>query len=100
MNIKNSIIFKEWESSTEYLANFFAKKYFGIDAETWWVGDEIGGTFVINDHYFSVTDITDFLRYSYTIKNMFDYYDYALEEAMEKRNPINIKHWRKRIVEN
>jgi hypothetical protein len=86
----------EWELSTDILAKAFVQKYFGEDAtEEWWVSDDIGGVYVINDYFFSVHDIVDFLKYDYSTKKMFEYYDYALKLATKEETPINIKNWKK-----
>lgn len=85
----------DWELSTDILAKTFAKKHFGEDvSEEWWISDEIGGVYVINDYFFSVQDIADFLKYDYSTKKMFEYYDYALKLAEEKELPINIRNYK------
>jgi hypothetical protein len=91
---KNQVYFKEWEATTNHLAFQFALKYFGKDADYWWIADEIGGVFCIADYFFNVMDMADFLRYNYTRKAMFEYYDYALKCHEKSKSPINIKTWR------
>ncbi len=85
----------KWEEETDKLAKEFAKKYFGKDVEEWWVSDEIGGVYYINDRFFNIQDMVDFIKYRYTSDQMFEYYDYALDLAMEEKTPINIKNWKK-----
>ena len=94
-----------WEAETNNLAKLFEKKYFGMDTESWWVAGTIGDTYYINDRFFNLSDMVDFLRYKYSAKDMFDYYDYHLDFEMEqseknpkmndKQYPINIKNWKK-----
>ncbi len=82
---------KNWEKSSQELAEYFVKKYFGKleDFDCYWVADEIGGVLVINDYFFNLSSMIDFIRYKYKEKQMFDYYHYSIEED----SPINIKNW-------
>lgn len=91
----------EWEDSTDDLVNYFISKYFGNfeDSEHWWVADEIGGVLYVNDYWFSVSDIVDFIRYKYSKKMMFKYYDYKLEYGSKEKHSkndylINIKSYK------
>ena len=93
---------KDWERATENLAQYFARRYFIDDfceddePEMWWVADEIGGVLHINDHFFNLKDIVDFIRYDYSKKKMFEYYEYALDcRTKEKDYIINIKNYKK-----
>jgi len=94
-------ILKQWEAITEELTNQFVKKHFGKSASYYFIGDEIGGTIEVCDSFFSLDDIVGFMRYKYTSKQMFDYYDERLEKAMieedeeEKKVMPNIKNWKK-----
>ena len=85
-----------WEMVTQSLVEAFTLKYFGKDVESWWVADEVGGVLFINDYFFNLRDITDYIRYYYPKEKMFEYYDYALKCAERgKSNPsINIKNFR------
>lgn len=82
---------KQWEAETQELVEAFADYYFGSERELWWVSDEVGGVVFINDFWFSLSDIVDFVRFGYSKTDMFKYYDYAMECAEEKSRPINIK---------
>lgn len=96
--MKNNIKLKEWEKTTNQLANYFVKKYFGKAAShVYWVADCIGDIFCVNDYFFSIDDIIWFLRCDYTEEALFDYYDYRLTEQMKEPAGIviNIKNWRK-----
>jgi hypothetical protein len=85
---------KEWERACNNLAHNFQVKYFGNGAESYWVADDIGGIFFINDYFFGMNDIVDFIKYGYGIKDMFTYYDFCLEERKRGRDPrFNIKTW-------
>lgn len=96
--MKNKSIFlKEWERETENLAQFFCAKYFrNSHPEMWWVAGIIGGVLHINDYFFNLSDIVDFIRYDYTEKKMFEYYEYRMNEKVVFHNsPINIKNYLK-----
>ena len=85
---------KSWEYSTNNLAEYFFARYFGNGAESYWIADDIGGVFVIADYFFNLSDMVDFIKYSYPKDKMFEYYDYALNLAEQGNNPpINIKNW-------
>jgi hypothetical protein len=90
----DQVIFS-FEMEADLLARYFARRYFGKDTEEWWVADEIGGVYYINDRFFNVQDMVDFIKYKYSADKMFEYYDYALDLAMEGKTPINIKNWKK-----
>lgn len=89
--------FLKWEQATDELARQFALKYFGKDYDLWWIADEIASIACINDDYFfDVKDMADFLRYNYTKKSMFEYYQYAIDwyENADDDSKLNIKNWR------
>lgn len=92
---KKSNHLKNWEVVTDQLAEYFAYLYFGTDTETWWVAGNIGSVYYINDRFFSAQDMVDFIKYKYSAKKMFEYYDYALDLAMEEKIPINIRNYKK-----
>lgn len=79
-----------------FLSALFVEKYFGKNIwaqNIWWVDDEIGSVLHINDYYFSLKYIIDFLEYKYTRKQMFEYYYYVLN--LEEKTPICIRDWNK-----
>ena len=86
---------KNWEFATNKLTESFVRKYFDSQADQWWVADEVGGVFHVNDYFFSLSDMVDFIRHRYSVDHMFEYYDYRLEIAEKDRSelPINIKNW-------
>jgi hypothetical protein len=86
----------DWEKASDNLANFFAKKYFGKDVEQWWVGDCTGDVYYINDRFFSISDMVDFIRHKYSAKMMFEYYDQKLAcDMKDKEWRYNIKNYKK-----
>ena len=91
-------ILRNWEKATQELINYFLKKYFtekDYEPDWYWIADEIGGTLFVNDYFFNLEDIVQFLRYEYTAKDMFAYYDYALDNAKKNKILINIQNWKK-----
>jgi hypothetical protein len=104
MTAAEQVIFS-WELETDLLARYFAKRYFGKDVEEWWLADEVSGVYCIGDYFFNLEDMVDFIRYKYTAKDMFAYYDYSLDfqekeyernpKLVNKMHPINIKNWKK-----
>jgi hypothetical protein len=88
---------KEYDEICTRIGIIFAKKYFGLDCEYWWVADESGGVMHINDYFFNMEDMIDYMKYKYTSKKMFEHYDYALEELTVDRSPINIRNYKKLI---
>ena len=86
---------KKLEDSIQALTDYFVTKYFGKGTEdVYWIADDIGGVLHVNDYFFSLSDIIEFLKYGYTTKQMFDYYDYRMILG-DQDAPINIKNWRK-----
>jgi len=92
-----------YEDACNDLLKTFIRKYFLSDGlkhdelEYWWVADRIGEVAFINDYFFNMTDIVDFLRCKYTRDEMSAYYEYSLK--FQERNlgtdkkPKNITHW-------
>jgi len=80
---------------------YFIIKYFGKleDIDYWWVADEVGGVLSVNDYFFNLRDMIDFVRHNYSKKMMFEYYDYALDYYMKKNHKktdylININNYK------
>jgi len=88
-----------WEVKTHLLAEYFVKRYFGKpdDVEHWWVADDIGGVLSVADYFFSLSDIVAFIKYKYTRKQLFEYYEYRTDLGMKKKPelPICIRDWKK-----
>jgi len=85
-----------YEEVCDLVARKFAKKYFGKDADYYWIADEIGGVIEIADRFYSITDMVEFIRYKYSAKMMFRYYDEKLDADMKgKEFPYNIYSYKK-----
>lgn len=88
----------KWNIATHELANLFNTIYFDGDAEQYWVADEVGGCLSIADYFFNASDIVDFLKYDYSKKMMFEYYDYRLKCAEDKAEyTVCIRDYKKGI---
>ena len=95
--MKNKIT-QEWENATMDLTEYFINKYFGKSKsiESYWIADDIGGCLVVNDYFFNLGDIVDFIKYRYTPTKMFEYYDYALKaHELGAEYVVNIKNYKK-----
>jgi len=90
-NMNNKL--QKLEEEIQEFANYFVERYFDIeDPEVWWVAKDVGGVLFVNDYFFDLQTMIDFVRYNYSEKEMFDYYDYALKKP--KPN-FNIKTYKK-----
>lgn len=93
--MKRNIRLENWEKETENLKDYFIARYFDTPVDVYWVNSEIGGVLVINDYFFSLQDIVDYIKYDYSKKKMFERYDYVLRCMEDNRVIINIKHYKK-----
>lgn len=91
----NNEFLKSWEYATKNLAEYFSARYFGNGAEMYWVADDIAGVLFINDYFFNLSDMVDFIRYDYSKEKMFEYYEYSLECSDKKENPVCIRDYKK-----
>ena len=94
----------DWENATSELAYAFINHYFGKDEDQdwYWVADNIGDVLFVNDRFFNVSDLVDFIKYNYSKSQMFGYYDYRLElyekNSKKDSNPIIcIRDWKRLI---
>jgi len=85
---------QRWINETKKLGDLFVVHYFGRDAESYWIADDIGGVLYVNDYFFNLSDIFAFLRYRYSKNKMFEYYEYQMKCIEDKKIPINIKSYR------
>ena len=91
--MKNDLI-TQFEIISEQIAKYFCDKYFK-SSDYYWIGKKIGSMLNINDYYFSLEDMLDYMRHEYTPKQMFEHYDYALEERSVDKYPICIRDYKK-----
>lgn len=95
--MKKDEILTSWKNETQKLTNYFIERYYGFNFEPdcYWVANEIGGILYINDSFFSLDDICNFIRYNYSKKEMFEYYDLRLKDQIKDKPFPNIENWRK-----
>ncbi len=85
---------KALEREIENFKFNFLTKYFKEATDVYWVADEVGGVLFVNDYFFSLQDMMDFIKYGYPVKKMFEYYDYRLLNVEQGGSPpYNIKNW-------
>ena len=82
---------KNWEKATQELADKFVRKYYGKDADSGWVSNEIGDVFVVADHYWNVGDMVDALRFNCSEERLFEWYDLSVDAGMEGRHFQNLR---------
>ena len=68
----------------------FTIKYFGKDAECWWVNDEIGTIFYVNEHWFSFEDMLFCICKNISSKKLFECYS-KFEEQIDTDNQLESK---------
>jgi len=90
-----NIAIEEYDAICYRIVDIFVKKYFNKDAERWWVADEVGGGISIDNCYFSMTDILEYMKYGYSKKDMLKRANYALACAYKNISPTNIKNYKK-----
>jgi hypothetical protein len=82
-------------TACQVLADHFVNHYFGKDvSDMWWIGGEISGVLAVNDYYFDMDTMEQFLRHHYSKKLMFEYYEAKLEADTKNKTIANIKNWR------
>lgn len=66
-----------------------------------WVADDVGGVLNVNDFYFSMADIVEAMKVRPTQKQLFDYYDYCMNQHLKQKNiDYNLKNFIKKRYEN
>ncbi len=72
----------KFNKAVDELTEFFVKKYFDKDADYYWISNERDGTLSVNDYFFSLSDIVESIQFNATEKQLFDWYDLALNASM------------------
>lgn len=83
----------EWEEATEKLSRHFIKRYFDDPTDTYWIANDIGGVLEINDYFFSLNDMVNYLKYGYSETEMFEHYNYILDMGLKNETALNIRHY-------
>jgi hypothetical protein len=95
MSVKSKKLVRNWNESTNSIAVYFANRYFGPDAETYWVAYMRGGVFHINDFWFNISDMIDYIENDYSFDEIHDHYYYAADCYLDGKDPIKISAWKK-----
>jgi len=95
INMETKRVLATYYTACQILADHFVHRYFGKDvSDMWWIGDEVGGVLAVNDYFFDMEIMEQFLRYRYSKKLMFEYYEAKLEADTKGETIANIKNWR------
>jgi len=92
---------KDYEKACEAIAAKFVEKYFKDSyPDSFWVSNDIGGIFFVNDFYFGIDRMVTALKYKATFEQIFDYYNMEIEVASNKsrfgkRNLFNFENYLK-----
>ena len=86
---------KEYNKITDEIATIFCKKYFKTDDYYWVADDCIDGPLYINDMFFSLEDMLNYMKYKYNFGQLTRYYYYTLDCAENGENPICIRDWKR-----
>jgi len=80
---KKDIELGVYEVACDGLAKYFVERYFGKDAEYYWIAGHLGGTIEVADRFFDISEIAEFIRNKYSAKMLFAYYDKKLDADMK-----------------
>jgi hypothetical protein len=69
-----------YEMACNQLAKYFVAKYFGKDAEYYWIGDDFGGVIEVADRFFDIKKIYAILKARLSKRKMFTQYDQELKD--------------------
>lgn len=88
---------ENYYEACEKLAEVFIQKYFGDDASYhYWIGDQEGGTLVVNDYYFSMENVVAIMEIEPSWERISDAYYYLLDCAVQEVPPkINFENYLK-----
>lgn len=81
---------QQYEMACQTIVNAFVEKYFGrlADVDYRCVADDVTGVWCINDYWFNVPDMIELMRYKYSKKKMFEWYDYDMEAVRKNDEPV------------
>ena len=69
-----------YENTCDNLARAFVKKYFGEEADYYWIGDERGHVIEVADRFFDIKKIYAILKARLSKRKMFTQYDQELKD--------------------
>lgn len=89
-------LIKEAEIIAESIGAYFCSKYFKTDDFYFVADNRIDGPLHVGDHFFSLEDMLNYMKYKYTPDQMFRHYYYRLDcYENGNENPICIRDWKK-----
>lgn len=88
-------LIKEYNRIAESIGAYFCSKYFKTDDFYWIADDRIDGPLHVNDMFFSLEDMLNYMRYKYTANQMISHYYYALDCASNGDGYVCIRDWKK-----
>jgi hypothetical protein len=88
---------KNYENACKKVFLAFIEQYFSDYSESgeyFFVSDDPTGVLCISDYYFGLDDVITALRYHATYDDIFEWYNYKIDCAMQNRSPkINFQNW-------
>jgi len=88
--MKKKELLKNWEEETNIVTREFVRKYFGKDADYYWIADDVGGVLNVGDYFFNLDRIIESIRYSATIHDLFTFYDMEMDSACGLTDKLSI----------
>lgn len=83
---RNELVIASWEEATNRIAFEFAYRYYNTQ-DCDWIGDQIGGVFLVNDDLWNFDQILQATKLSPSKRQLFDWYDYMITNEF----PMNLK---------
>jgi hypothetical protein len=99
MKNKNPLL--AYYAACQDLADAFVTKYYTDteitleQVEAYWIADQIGGVYQVNDQCWRMQDIVEALENHATEKQLFDWYEESMEMYSTKGHSINLENWLK-----
>lgn len=91
-------LMEQYEFACHFIAGYFVKKYFGKSVDYYddcsWINDDIGTVLYVNEFYFNLTEMYEYIKHKYGVENMFEHYNYALNCRERGRFPVDIKNYK------
>lgn len=91
-------IITSFENSTKLLAFCFSEKYYDLEKDefldgstSFFINDDCTDVFFICDHFWSLGNIYDAMRFNIKPSLLYDYQDYINDVEIENTKKINFK---------
>jgi len=83
---------EKWKKATQELAEAFVDEYFE-EPEYWWVDDEIGGVFFVDDYFFCVDKMVEAFQLKATFEQIVEYHDLEMESVENGKVLANFRNF-------